>query len=186
MHVSDDLLNEYLDDMLASQDRTAVAAHLAACPACAAQLESLQRLFTSLEALPDQEFHVDLAPAVVAAVRSRQRPIGALRWATVAQLVVSAALVAALAPALAQWASGWQLAGRSLDTGVSIPRAAAWLFSDLPAYWLTLQGVADDAGTLAGQLNTAIPLAQLGLWVVLGVLLWLAANSMVIRSLRRR
>jgi len=29
-------------------------------------------------------------------------------------------------------------------------------------------------------------MAQLELWVVLGVLLWLAANSMVIRSLRRR
>jgi anti-sigma factor RsiW len=51
IHLTDELLNEYLDHELA--DRAPVENHLAVCADCAARLAALQTLFTELESLPE-------------------------------------------------------------------------------------------------------------------------------------
>jgi len=50
-HLTDELLNEYLDNEIA--DRAMIESHLAACPDCAARLSSLESLFAELESLPE-------------------------------------------------------------------------------------------------------------------------------------
>ena len=58
-HLTDELLNEYLDHEL--PDRASVEEHLAVCADCAARLAALQTLFTELESLPEAMLSKSLA-----------------------------------------------------------------------------------------------------------------------------
>ena len=51
MHLTDDQLNEYLDEV--TTERTHIEAHLSSCDECAARLSTLQNLFTELDSLPE-------------------------------------------------------------------------------------------------------------------------------------
>ncbi len=51
MHLTDDQLNEYLDE--ATTERAHIEAHLSSCDECAARLSTLQNLFTELDSLPE-------------------------------------------------------------------------------------------------------------------------------------
>lgn len=53
MHLTDEQLNEYLDNE--TVERAVIETHLAACDECAARLSALQTLFAELDALPDVE-----------------------------------------------------------------------------------------------------------------------------------
>ena len=57
-HLSDELLNEYLDNALA--DRAPAADHLAQCAECSARLAALQALFDEIESLPEMTLSRDL------------------------------------------------------------------------------------------------------------------------------
>ena len=59
MHLTDDQLNEYLDE--ATTERVQIEAHLFSCDECAARLSTLQNLFTELDSLPELELTHDLA-----------------------------------------------------------------------------------------------------------------------------
>ena len=59
MHLTDDQLNEYLDE--ATTERAVIESHLDSCDACAARLFTLQNLFTELDSLPELELTRDLA-----------------------------------------------------------------------------------------------------------------------------
>jgi hypothetical protein len=58
-HLTDELLNEYLDRELA--DRAQVDDHIAVCADCAARLAALQALFTELDSLPEVALTKSLA-----------------------------------------------------------------------------------------------------------------------------
>jgi anti-sigma factor RsiW len=62
MHISDELLNEYLDNAL--QDRAPVDSHLSSCDECAARLTALRDLFAELESLPELALSRDLAAPI--------------------------------------------------------------------------------------------------------------------------
>jgi len=51
MHLTEEELNEYLDNEI--QDRQRVELHLSACKECAATLATLQALFAEIESLPE-------------------------------------------------------------------------------------------------------------------------------------
>jgi predicted anti-sigma-YlaC factor YlaD len=73
-HVTEEQLNLYLDQVLSSQECTAIEAHLAVCATCRAELESLQSLFVALNTLPADPLSDDLAAGVLSAVAGeRQR-----------------------------------------------------------------------------------------------------------------
>lgn len=57
-------LSAWLDGELPAAEGFALAAHLAACPACAARLDELHALATDLRALPQESLGCDLADAV--------------------------------------------------------------------------------------------------------------------------
>ena len=59
MHLTDDQLNEYLDE--ATTERVQIEAHLSSCDECAARLSTLQNLFTELDSLPELELTKSLA-----------------------------------------------------------------------------------------------------------------------------
>lgn len=59
MHLTDDQLNEYLDE--ATTERVQIEAHLSSCDECAARLSTLQNLFTELDSLPELELTRELA-----------------------------------------------------------------------------------------------------------------------------
>lgn len=75
-HLSEDTLNELLDNALTPALREQAEAHLAACPACADQLAQLRVLFADLDTLPDIAFDMDLAPMVMAQLE--KRPVASL------------------------------------------------------------------------------------------------------------
>ena len=53
MHLTDDQLNEYLDNE--SSERPQIESHLAECAECAARLTALQALFDEIQSLPEVE-----------------------------------------------------------------------------------------------------------------------------------
>ncbi len=59
MHLTDEQLNEYLDE--ATTERVQIEAHLSSCDECAARLSTLQNLFTELDSLPELELTKSLA-----------------------------------------------------------------------------------------------------------------------------
>ena len=59
MHLTEEQLNEYLDE--ATTERVQIEAHLSSCEECAARLSTLQNLFTELDSLPELELTHDLA-----------------------------------------------------------------------------------------------------------------------------
>lgn len=59
MHLTDEQLNEYLDE--ATTERVQIEAHLSSCDECAARLSTLQNLFTELDSLPELELTRELA-----------------------------------------------------------------------------------------------------------------------------
>jgi len=95
-----------LDGGLDGSAARAARAHLATCAKCARRLEAQTRLFAEIESWEEAEPPHDLAPRVLAALRSPSTPIG-LRWAAALQaglvlLIVSLAwpLVTNLAQSL--------------------------------------------------------------------------------------
>ena len=59
MHLTEEQLNEYLDE--ASTERVQIEAHLSSCDECAARLSTLQNLFTELDSLPELALTKSLA-----------------------------------------------------------------------------------------------------------------------------
>ena len=59
MHLTDEQLNEYLDNE--TSERAQIEAHISTCDECAARLTGLQTLFTEIESLPELELAHSLA-----------------------------------------------------------------------------------------------------------------------------
>jgi hypothetical protein len=53
-HLSEDLLNEFLDNELTSESRAAVEAHVAECVECRSRVDELRSLFVELKQLADE------------------------------------------------------------------------------------------------------------------------------------
>ena len=59
MHLTEEQLNEYLDNETA--ERAQIELHLSSCDKCAARLSTIQNLFTELDSLPELELTKSLA-----------------------------------------------------------------------------------------------------------------------------
>jgi anti-sigma factor RsiW len=175
-HLSDDLLNEYLDKALSPDLHAEASAHLAACPDCAARLADLRTMFADLDALPDLPLEVDFAPAIVARLAQNVPLPRPIRWLTISQ-----AFGALLAVILA-----WPLAETMLST-LKLP-ALSEILTGLAASWLHI-----SADLYLPTLTFEMPSIPLDLpsttltLTVLGVsLLWLAANGLLLIPRSRR
>lgn len=175
-HLSDELLNETLDETLAPEARAAAEAHLAACPDCSARLAELRALFADLDSLPDLPLEVNLAPAILARLEqttSLPRPI---RWLTALQ-AIGAVLAASLVWPLAKtMLPAWNLpplqnifskSATSLLQAITDFRLPPLVF-DLPS------------------LNLDLPAATLTVTLLGAALLWLVANGLLLIPRSRR
>jgi anti-sigma factor RsiW len=95
-HLTDEILNEYLDDALSPAARAEAESHLRTCAECGRQLDELTALFSALSALPDLELARDLSADVVQTLTPQPLQLPRfLKWT--AALQAAAALVALVA-----------------------------------------------------------------------------------------
>jgi predicted anti-sigma-YlaC factor YlaD len=64
-HLTDEILNEFIDDVIDADARRLVESHLKTCPACRIVLEKLRHVATALKALPEEPLIHDLTPVVL-------------------------------------------------------------------------------------------------------------------------
>ena len=93
-HLSDEILNEYLDDALPPDSRAEVESHLHDCADCELRLDELADLFFELSALPEADLARDLSADVVRTLTPQPLP-RLLKWTALLQ--VAAALTALVA-----------------------------------------------------------------------------------------
>lgn len=175
-HLSDDLLNEYLDEALASELRAEAEAHLAVCEPCSARLAELRVLFADLDSLPDLPLAVDFTPAIVARLEQNVPLPRPIRWLVVAQ--VFGALVALILT--------WPLVETMLPTWNLPPLQN--IFSESATS--LLQTITDFRFPKLAfdlpSLNLDLPTATLTVTILGVALLWLVANGLLLIPRSRR
>ena len=134
-HTDDELLERFLDRDLAPAERADIEAHLAGCAACRDTLARLAALYEAFDALPAAPLPIDLAPRVLARIAPRVGDRGGWLIAAtlVAQVALTLALVAWLAPALS-WSA--------LDPALPSPLRRVASLTDLLPPVLSLSSIA--------------------------------------------
>jgi anti-sigma factor RsiW len=100
MHLSDELLNEYLDQALTPEARAEAEPHLAACADCAARLAALRGLFAEIESLPELTLPRSLAAPVTRRVSGRAALPRWIRLTATLQAALAVIVLALAAPFL--------------------------------------------------------------------------------------
>jgi hypothetical protein len=103
-----DKLSDYLDDELPTDERAAVAAHLASCAHCAAVAADLEKVVTQAKAIAPRPPQADLWPGVYARIDRVAQPRRVSF--TLPQLAAAAALLVAVSGGAA-----WQIGTRSAN-----------------------------------------------------------------------
>jgi hypothetical protein len=169
MHLTDEQLNEYLDE--ATNERTQIESHLNSCDECAARLSTLQNLFAEIESLPEVELTRNFATPFTT---PRSLPAQLPRFLTLTVILQAAiALIAliAAAPFVIQ-----------LLPPIKTPSLSN-IFIQLQIQWTTLLDT-----LLKFQMPTipafSIELSSLYLMSALVVvsMLWLVGNGLLLRN----
>lgn len=183
-HLDDSTLNAFLDDALDTQAAGSAAAHLAACPQCAARLARLRTTIAEVTALPDLPLGRDLSAGVLAALKTRARPALSprARLAFGLQALAAAAALTAAAPlALALLGDPSALA-----PALDVSSIVAALSQQLMSGWLGILSAASAwlAGAGSAPLPAGLPvlsgLALGGLGAAAG-LLFVVGNGLLLR-----
>ncbi len=169
MHLTDDQLNEYLDE--ATTERTHIEAHLSSCDECAARLSTLQNLFAELDSLPELELTRNLAaPFTLRPSLPAQLP----KFLTLTAILQAAfAIVAAViaAPFMA-----------SLLPILETPSFAT-IFINLQSQWVALLGQLSTFHFQPVTFNLpALEMSSL-LFTLAGVsVIWILGNGLLLRN----
>jgi predicted anti-sigma-YlaC factor YlaD len=99
-HIADTRMFAYLDGALSQVENSVVEAHLDRCPTCRAQLREIQEFFSVIEDLPDAALQLDLAPVVIASIRSQERSWLSGLWLAVLQVAIAAGVLVYSGPRL--------------------------------------------------------------------------------------
>jgi len=122
-------LSAYIDDELSWDEREAVDSHLANCPACPEELESLRRTVELCRRLGDVEVPVQLRAAIKAKVRQlgppRVRRLPMIMTALAAMLILGVGLSLALGPLAPSPGEGARLLGRGRARDATLTGAPA-------------------------------------------------------------
>lgn len=187
-HLDDATLNEYLDDVLDAPARAATQAHLDGCPACAARLESLRTLFTTLDALPEAPLARDLSAEVLRQLPRRAAPglRPAWRWVFAAEALLALVLLAIAAPFASAWWPPTDVAelsqpliGLVVSLVAGLAAEGQSTLSALIQLWNTGFSLA-QAVTAPAQTSTGLVAGALALTAVL----WLFGNGVLLRHVR--
>ncbi len=169
MHLTEDQLNEYLDNE--TSDRVKIESHLSSCAECAARLSTLQHLFAEIESLPELALTKSLAapftlrPSLPAKLPTFLTLTVTLQAAfAVVALIVAAPFVIQLLPAIEMPSLG----------NVFIQLQTQW------TAWLDIlsQIQMPKLPTISFQLSSLYLMSTL---VVVSVL-WLVGNGLLLRN----
>jgi len=173
MHLTDEQLNEYLDNETAN--RAEIETHLDSCDECAARLSALQALFADLDSLPEMTLSRDLA------ARFRPRPSLTVpqlpTWFTLTASLQAAAALVALIVAIPFFSI--------MLPQVEMPSFTTWFFEiqSLGTSWL------DTISTF--QMPTfqpsSIPTLEMStLFIALAIvsIFWIFGNGLLLRKNR--
>lgn len=170
-HLSDFLLNEYLDDALTPSDRISAETHLKGCTACAARVGAMRNLFVELNSLPEIAPVVDFSARILPLLEKNPVISPVLRWLTAFQLAGAAIGLILLWPLLEAFGSSLFITGQESIS----------FFSTLSFSW-TLPVVTWELPRLGLDFSTS----ALVFVVVSATLMWILGNSFLLaRPLRR-
>lgn len=99
-HLDDVQLNEYLDGYLPENQIVILEKHLDTCLHCAARLNDLKAVFSSLESLPDASLERDLSIAVVSTVLPAWKLPPRWKWGALIQFVFAFIVILLAVPSL--------------------------------------------------------------------------------------
>jgi hypothetical protein len=175
-------LQEYLDGVLAGDEREKLELHLAQCEDCAAKYASLKYLYSEMDRLPDEPLVHDISARVIRSLTLKEDKKPYLYPVLMAQLATAIIVFAALWP---------RISLEFGNSGYSLVRLLEPLrkFADLSAQgillmreflnWIHIHWIA----TLS---MPAIdwPITGLSLGLVIGgmTLLWLLGNGLLLRQ----
>ena len=174
MHLTDEQLNEYLDQETDVRDQ--IELHLSSCADCAARLHALQELFFEIESLPD----VAISPAFASRLASSLSPASQiprfLRLTVALQAALAVVVFIIAAPLMMQFLSPY-LSGIPASSFVDI-------FMQLQSQWDVWL---DLLSTFQFPAIPELPVIELSrlfiLFTVIGVsLLWLIGNVLLLRN----
>jgi hypothetical protein len=176
-HLSDEILNEYLDNALAAADFSETESHLAICPECAGRLTGLRTLFADLDLLTERTLEIDLVPRVLSRLPESVLP-RSVRWLAAAQI-----MAATIAVVIA-----WPLVAAVFPVGIIPPLPS---LNDLLASWsLWFSTIgAFQIPTLSFDVPSFpldVPSTTLVIAVIGILLLWLISNGLLLIPRSRR
>ena len=173
-HLTDELLNEYLDNELA--DRAPVEQHLSICADCAARLTALQALFTDLDSLPDEALSSSLASRLILPSHLPAALPRFLRLAVTLQAALAVIAIIVAAPFVMEFVSPYLVT-------VQMPSLTEIIFQ-AQSQWFAWLDVLSKF-----QLPTLpeIPVVEISsLYIVLTLagmsILWLIGNGLLLRN----
>ncbi len=184
-HLNEITVTDYMDGVLAPDERLQVENHLAVCPDCAAQVTELRTLFTALDDLPDLIPRRDIAPLVVAALHPATPPLyrpRPLRWVLALQsavvLVLSLLAGYLLMP---QWLA-FQQNVRGARIELDITPLVASAQSLWQAWSMPLQVWREIDPSSIGWLPT-LPMTTAAALFMLTFLLWVVCNRFLLPTI---
>jgi hypothetical protein len=182
-HPEEVMLHAFLDRGLDAEEQAAIDVHLAGCPFCAARLAELQALFARLEDLPDTPLQRRLDGDVLASIRRGAAEPRAYRVAIAVQLALGA-LVLVLAR---HWVIDALTGLTSIPLQDRLVASVSDAFGDLSLLWPWVErSVASLPNPFVDWVPRlpAIPfvMSQWGPVMAAALALWLAGNSLLLRS----
>lgn len=181
-HLSDEWLQEYLDDELDDPSIDLLHEHLASCATCQQKLEAWRSLFAEIEHVPELEPSMDLAPVILARLESSGKRRSWNPWFLLGQAILAIALLA----------YGWM----RLPSLIFIDRFRMWISTP----WQTVENMINQLfhtvmsalqqittwTPSSGDLIANIPQipAERTLLIYLGfflIILWLAINRSLLK-----
>ncbi|GAB4578239.1 MAG: hypothetical protein Fur0022_09730 [Anaerolineales bacterium] len=179
-HLSENLLNEYLDGFLSSSQTTKVEAHLATCAECTARAATLRALFATLDEWPDLPLERDFTKAVLGAVHPGIPLPRRWKWAAGGQLALTIVLIAVSLPTLlkSEWLATLQLSPNPIPEPFShwIFSLSDWVQTSQEAVFQWIQRFETLEVPSPFTLTTLIPI------LLATGLLWLVGNGLLLRK----
>jgi len=174
-------LQEYLDGVLADEDRERLELHLAQCDDCAADFASLKFLYSELERLPDEPLAHDISARVIRSLALKEDRKPHLYLVLMAQLAVAIIVLAAIWPRISlELVNRYSFAQllEPLRKLAELP-AQGILFTREFLNWIHFQWIATLSMPAIDWPITGLPLA---LAVGGMTLLWLLGNGLLLRE----
>lgn len=172
MHLTDQELNEYLDNE--SANRAEIETHLDSCDECAARLSTFQALFADLDSLPE----VALSTNIAARFSPRPNLIPQLpRWLTLTATLQAAAALVALIVAIPFFSI--------MIPQIETPSFTTWLFEiqSLWTSWLDTLSTFDLPTFQPANIPT-LEMSTLFIALAIVSIFWIFGNGLLLRNNR--